>query len=69
MKIKHMMHIGNMHERPNTLPFNQELKRLGSEWRVSTAKCVGLHIWNPRTQVCLSPNDDGFVAIPDLPAP
>jgi len=58
--------IGTQHERPDLLPFNLELKRLGSEWRVTTAKSLGLHIWKPRTQECRCPDDKGFVRIPDL---
>jgi hypothetical protein len=58
--------IGTTHERPNLLPLNNELKSLGSEWRVTAAKSVGLHIWNPRTQECCLPNGNGFVIVPDL---
>lgn len=59
-------HIGTTHERPDQLSLNATLKQLGSEWRVSVAKSVGLHIINPRTQMCYCPDDDGYVTIPDL---
>lgn len=58
--------IGTTHERPDMLVLNQHLARCGSEWRVAVAKCIGLCIWNPRTQVHRGAGDDGFVTVPDL---
>lgn len=60
------LYIGTMHERPELLPLNQELKRRGSEWRVTTCKAIGLCIWHPGTQVYRAVDDDGFVMVPDI---
>ena len=61
------LHIGNQHDRPDTLTLNLILRNAGSDWRVTTAKSIGLHIYNLKTQECKCPDDNGDAVIPDLP--
>lgn len=65
---RYRQYIGKMHDRPNLWELNCHLEGLGTKWRATTAKSLGLHLWNPETKECRCVDDQGFVEIPDLPA-
>lgn len=58
--------IGKQHDRPDLSALNRELKRRGSEWRATRTKSIGTCLWNPRTQVHLGVDAEGYVKIPDV---
>ena len=58
-------YIGRQHDRPDLAALNRKLAATGTVWRASAAKCVGLHVWNPKTMVCLCVDDLGYVELPD----
>jgi len=66
MTARDKFFLGRQHDRPDLKEINDLLKDMGTEWRATRAKSLGLHIWNPSSHECRCPSESGWVTIPDL---